>query len=78
MTNFSGIEQLFKKEVEKRGICYILTETKKDGQYRIEVSLNALKVAFSEDANLALAKGMACLNALKSIDERITQHLIIN
>jgi hypothetical protein len=74
-TSFNGLEELLKKEVERRGISYCLTETKKDGQYRIEVSLNSFKVAYSEDSNLILAKGMACLGALKSIDERITQAL---
>jgi hypothetical protein len=78
LVNFSDLESLFKKVVESRGICYCLTETKKEGQYRIEVALNSLRVAYVEDSNLSLAKGMACLTALKSIDERLTQSLMLN
>lgn len=77
-TSFHEIEGLFRSEVRRRCLSYIMAETKKDGQYRIEISLNAFRVAFFEDSNLSVATGMACLAALRSIDEKLTQALILN
>jgi hypothetical protein len=77
-SNFSCLDHLLKQEATKRGIGYCLAETFKGGRHRIEVSLNGFKVSTAEDSNLSLAKGIACLSALKSIDERLTQRLSLN
>jgi hypothetical protein len=77
-SNFSCLDQLLKQEATRRGIGYCLAETFKGGRHRVEISLNGFKVSTAEDSNLSLAKGIACLNALKSIDERLTQRLSLN
>lgn len=74
-SSFSGLDKLLKQEAEVRGLSYCITESFKGGTFKVEVSLNSLRVAVAVDSNLSVAKGTACLHALKSIDDRLTINL---
>jgi hypothetical protein len=76
--SFNQLDQLLKDETSKRRLGYAITESFKDDKYRVDVAINGLRVSSAEDANLSLAKGFACLSALKCIDESLTKDLSLN